>query len=396
MSDLEAAERMPVPDVIVVPRKPATRAILAAAAAFGIEPAKLIGHRRWRKAVYPRQIAMGMLRMTPYVDGSQRPFAAVGREFGGRDHTTVLYAARRYARWCEGAGLDPVPVDFDVSARILARHLGVVPPSDTSSEALAADFSSSQPDDGGAPMPETIPPAPAAAITPAPKPAPVLEPLLGEPELGAFRIALEDWLDLPAAMQADGALLAVEHAGSIEAASEVTGLPQDVLARCFGLRAQPHDLPRIVESKWTPADEPAPRDSYAPAPPSACDAGLLAFAQIHLAAGAALHVPDAYATYRAFCAGRHAAVMPRASFGAALLEMARRHGGSRSGETIEGLVLREGRKAPASEAVPARVKSSAKPVRAPLTLGIAAVRRAGRRVIEIGLDGSRHEQWTQS
>ncbi len=46
MSDLEAAERPPVPDVIVVPRKPAIRAILAAAAAFGIEPAKLIGHRR--------------------------------------------------------------------------------------------------------------------------------------------------------------------------------------------------------------------------------------------------------------------------------------------------------------------------------------------------------------
>lgn len=382
MTGAQMGGRKPAPDDVVVPRSAATQAIAAVAVAFGADPMAMVAPSRpgWRGPVrlsIARHIAMGMTHATPHGDGRQRTYPEVARYFSGRDHTTIIYAVRRYRRWCEAAGLDLAPGDFADHARRLAEHLDMaVPPAPPEPLSLHQDDQ----DDGDAPMPETIPPEPAGAATP--------EPVYGEPDLGLFRMSLEDWLALPAAEQSDGARLAVERSGSIEAAAMATGLPQAMLARAYGLTVQPHDLPRIVESRWTPADEPPPRSSYAPPGAASSDGGFMAFAQIHLVAGASLVVPDAYATYQAFCRARRDAAIPRSSFGAALLELARQHGGARTGDVLSGIALRNGSVARVHRDDLARSAPKAKPPRAPLALGVEAMRRAGHKVIEVGLDGS--------
>jgi chromosomal replication initiator protein len=54
---------------------------------FGITKAQLIGNKRSQSIVYPRQVAMYLAReLTDF------SLPRIGEEFGGRDHTTVLYA----------------------------------------------------------------------------------------------------------------------------------------------------------------------------------------------------------------------------------------------------------------------------------------------------------------
>ena len=60
---------------------------------FGISVAELCSARRSQAVVHPRQIAM---YLTPRADEPSLP--AIGRAFGGRDHTTVLYAVNRIGR----------------------------------------------------------------------------------------------------------------------------------------------------------------------------------------------------------------------------------------------------------------------------------------------------------
>ena len=60
---------------------------------FGISLQELTGDLRSQSIVYPRQVAMYLSR--ELTDSS---LPKIGREFGGRDHTTVIHATSKIAR----------------------------------------------------------------------------------------------------------------------------------------------------------------------------------------------------------------------------------------------------------------------------------------------------------
>ena len=60
---------------------------------FRVTLEELTGHRRSQNIVYPRQVAMYLSR--ELTDSS---LPKIGREFGGRDHTTVIHATSKIAR----------------------------------------------------------------------------------------------------------------------------------------------------------------------------------------------------------------------------------------------------------------------------------------------------------
>ncbi|MDQ4029492.1 MAG: chromosomal replication initiator protein DnaA [Actinomycetota bacterium] len=60
---------------------------------FGLSLAELCGDRRSQNIVYPRQVAMYLSR--ELTDSS---LPKIGKEFGGRDHTTVIHATSKIAR----------------------------------------------------------------------------------------------------------------------------------------------------------------------------------------------------------------------------------------------------------------------------------------------------------
>ena len=60
---------------------------------FGLSRKQLCGDRRSQNIVYPRQVAMYLSR--ELTDSS---LPKIGREFGGRDHTTVIHATSKIAR----------------------------------------------------------------------------------------------------------------------------------------------------------------------------------------------------------------------------------------------------------------------------------------------------------
>jgi chromosomal replication initiator protein len=63
---------------------------------FGLSTSDLLSTSRTARVAWPRQLAMYLARE---LTGQSLP--TIGREFGGRDHTTVLYACRRAARRLE-------------------------------------------------------------------------------------------------------------------------------------------------------------------------------------------------------------------------------------------------------------------------------------------------------
>lgn len=61
-----------------------------AAGFYGVERAELLSSRRTAGTIRPRHVAMYLAkRMTPHT------FAEIGMHVGGRDHTTVMHAARK-------------------------------------------------------------------------------------------------------------------------------------------------------------------------------------------------------------------------------------------------------------------------------------------------------------
>ena len=62
----------------------------AACEHFGLLPEELLSSARTPRIAWPRQVAMYLARE---LTGESLP--AIGRHFGGRDHTTVLHAWRR-------------------------------------------------------------------------------------------------------------------------------------------------------------------------------------------------------------------------------------------------------------------------------------------------------------
>jgi chromosomal replication initiator protein len=65
----------------------------AACHQFGVSGEELISHTRITRVALPRQVAMYLAR-----ELTKESLPAIGREFGGRDHTTVLHAWRRTAK----------------------------------------------------------------------------------------------------------------------------------------------------------------------------------------------------------------------------------------------------------------------------------------------------------
>jgi chromosomal replication initiator protein len=60
---------------------------------FNLSLAELTGEKRSQNIVYPRQVAMYLSR--ELTDSS---LPKIGKEFGGRDHTTVIHATSKIAR----------------------------------------------------------------------------------------------------------------------------------------------------------------------------------------------------------------------------------------------------------------------------------------------------------
>ncbi len=69
------------------------RIVALVAERFGIKPEVMMGQRRTQTVALPRQVAMYLMRQL-----TDKSFAEIGRVFGGRDHSTVLYACNQVGR----------------------------------------------------------------------------------------------------------------------------------------------------------------------------------------------------------------------------------------------------------------------------------------------------------
>ena len=59
------------------------------AAYYGIHPRSMTSQERRQKISHPRQVAIYLA-----LELTGKPYSEIGRRFGGRDHTTVIYARR--------------------------------------------------------------------------------------------------------------------------------------------------------------------------------------------------------------------------------------------------------------------------------------------------------------
>ena len=85
----------------------------AVSAHYGMRQAEMLSARRARAVARPRQIAMYLAkRLTP------RSLPEIGRRFGGRDHTTVIYAVKTIEK------MRAEDADMDADLRTLIRQLG--------------------------------------------------------------------------------------------------------------------------------------------------------------------------------------------------------------------------------------------------------------------------------
>jgi chromosomal replication initiator protein len=80
----------------------------AVSAHFGVSAQELLSSSRSARVAWPRQLAMYLAR-----ELTDESLPAIGRHFGGRDHTTVMYACRRAS----------ARIDDDVNAREAVEKL---------------------------------------------------------------------------------------------------------------------------------------------------------------------------------------------------------------------------------------------------------------------------------
>ena len=83
---------------------------------FGVTLDELTGDKRTRRIVGPRQTAMYLSR--ELTDAS---LPAIGRSFGGRDHTTVMYAVQKVADQMAGEG-DVLTAVRELTGRLTGRR----------------------------------------------------------------------------------------------------------------------------------------------------------------------------------------------------------------------------------------------------------------------------------
>jgi chromosomal replication initiator protein len=81
--------------------------------AFGVSMDQLLSTSRAAPVAWPRQVAMYLSR-----ELTDQTLPAIGRAFGGRNHTTVMHACRRTA---ERMATDPDAYD---AVRRLTQDLG--------------------------------------------------------------------------------------------------------------------------------------------------------------------------------------------------------------------------------------------------------------------------------
>jgi chromosomal replication initiator protein len=87
-------------------RQSAAEIQTAVAAHFGISEQELLSASRAARVAWPRQIAMYLAR-----ELTDESLPSLGRDFGGRDHTTVLHACRRTAERLRSDGAAREAVD---------------------------------------------------------------------------------------------------------------------------------------------------------------------------------------------------------------------------------------------------------------------------------------------
>lgn len=84
----------------VVDRPTPDQVIEIVALLADIQPDAIKGHRRSRHMAWPRQVAMTLVKESlPKMSLPQ-----IGRAFGGKDHTTVMHAVKRTAKYIEDGG----------------------------------------------------------------------------------------------------------------------------------------------------------------------------------------------------------------------------------------------------------------------------------------------------
>lgn len=88
MRAIRAPNQMPVATTYPSIRK----TIIAVAQAYRVPPIDMMSARRTMDVVLPRQVAMYLAKTT-----TLRSLPDIGRQFGGKDHTTILHAVRKIA-----------------------------------------------------------------------------------------------------------------------------------------------------------------------------------------------------------------------------------------------------------------------------------------------------------
>ena len=98
--------------ITVKPRLTVDRIQRVVAAHYGLATGDMTSQRRSRDIAHPRQIAMYLaFHLTPH------SLCNIGRFFGKRDHTTVLYAVRKIEGLCIS---DP---DFGATVDLLRERI---------------------------------------------------------------------------------------------------------------------------------------------------------------------------------------------------------------------------------------------------------------------------------
>ncbi|MSO44319.1 MAG: chromosomal replication initiator protein DnaA [Thermoleophilia bacterium] len=93
----------------------------AVARHYGITLGDLVGDRRTKRVVLPRQVAMYLAR-----EMTDASLPAIGRAFGGRDHTTVIYAVQKIAKQLADGG-DVYEAAQALTSALTARRTGPTP-----------------------------------------------------------------------------------------------------------------------------------------------------------------------------------------------------------------------------------------------------------------------------
>jgi hypothetical protein len=88
--------------------------IKATAAAYGVTAKEIVGIRRIKSIVEPRQVAMYLAHTL-----TKCSLPEIGRRFGGKDHTTVLHAVRKIR--------EAVKIDAELAARVEGIRLVLIP-----------------------------------------------------------------------------------------------------------------------------------------------------------------------------------------------------------------------------------------------------------------------------